>query len=498
MISFPDFYLCDVRYIISENLHQRLTMNRSCPSILLVDDDPTLVEMIKILAEKSREMTVHPAHSAKEALSVLAQKTFDVLVVDYDMPEINGIELLKILRKKGDATPIIIFTGVGGEYTAIEALNNGANFILKKGEEPRHQFRDLVAMVRRAAERNSFGGGGGVTRQIIADMINFSSDPCFAIDRGGKVIAWNDSLAQLADVQAITMMGRGENEYSVPFFGTRRKMLVDLVFESDEEIKRQKYMVVNRIPKGLVIAVTRGMKKDGSDWTLWMKAIPIFDSGGSFIASVGTIRDVTKTFGDIVISDSRLEEAAQLADEVFNEPPKPASGFFKKILGKSSAFYRDGVNLLVNEKRFTDAIGAFDKALEIDNNLAYVWNDRGTCFREIGDYTNALKSLLRAVELEPENPEYLFNLGETLEMIGTRNMSNKYLDSAIQTFRMVVNQMPNNASSWNHLGICLKEMGKTDESKFYFDRARDITLWKKDTPIPRKSDEVVKKKREQD
>ena len=107
----------------------------------------------------------------------------------------------------------------------------------------------------------------------------------------------------------------------------------------------------------------------------------------------------------------------------------------------------------------------------------------------MGDHTSALKSLLRAVELSPDNPEFLFNLGETLEMIGVMYMSNKYLDSAIQTFKMVVNQMPNNASAWNHLGVCFKEMGKTDESKFYFDRARDITLWKKDTPIRRKRDE---------
>ena len=67
-------------------------------------------------------------------------------------------------------------------------------------------------------------------------------------------------------------------------------------------------------------------------------------------------------------------------------------------------------------------------------------------------------------------------------------MSNKYLDSAIQTFKMVTNQMPNNADAWNHIGICYKEMRQIEESKFYFDRARDIRLWKKDTPIIPKRD----------
>jgi len=69
-------------------------------------------------------------------------------------------------------------------------------------------------------------------------------------------------------------------------------------------------------------------------------------------------------------------------------------------------------------------------------------------------------------------------------------MSNHYLDSAIQTFRKVVILMPNNADSWNHLGICFQGDGKILKNrKYYFDRARDIHLWKKDTPILLKHDE---------
>jgi tetratricopeptide (TPR) repeat protein len=322
-------------------------------------------------------------------------------------------------------------------------------------------------------------------------MINFSSDPSFAIDRDGKVVAWNDSMEQLTDIPADAMMGKGDNIYSEPFFGTRKKMLVNLVFEPDEEIKHQKYMLVSRVPKGQVIAVIRGQKKNGGEWTLWMKAMPVYDSQGQYIASVGTIRDVTTTFSDVTVRDSRLEEATQVAEAVSAMPKKSKGGLFGKILGKSSSHYKDGVILYVKEKKFAEAIAEFDKAIEVDDKLAYAWNDRGTCFREMGDHTNALKSLLRAVELSPDSPEYLFNLGETLEMIGVMYMSNKYLDSAIQTFKMVVNQMPNNASAWNHLGICFKEMGKADESRFYFDRSRDITLWKKDTPIKRKRDEFT-------
>jgi CheY-like chemotaxis protein len=459
--------------------------------VLLIDDDAALLEMIRLISERSREITIQTAQSAKEALGTLAQKSFDVIIVDYEMPEISGIEFLKILRKHGNITPVIVFTDVDGEHPAIEALNNGANFLLKKGEDVNNEYRELVTAVNKAMELVAMGKDPGTMQRIIADMINFSSDPGFAVDRDGKVIAWNDSMEQLTDVPAREMVGKGDNIYSEPFFGMRKKMLVDLFFESDDEIKREKYMLISRIPKGPIIAVTRGMKKNSGEWTNWMKAMLVYDSQGQVIASVSTVRDVTATFGDITIGDTGSGEAARLVEAVSTESRKKKTGIFDKVLGRTSSLYKEGVILFVKEKKYAEAIALFDTVLETDNKLAHVWNDRGTCFREMGDLTSALKSQLRAVELFPDNSEYLYDLGETLEKIGVMYMSTKYLGSAIQTFKMVVNQMPNNASAWNHLGICHKAMGKEDESKFYTDRARDIMLRKKDTPLKRKRDEFT-------
>jgi DNA-binding response OmpR family regulator/Tfp pilus assembly protein PilF len=452
-------------------------------SVLLIDDEPALLEVLKLFAERSRELSVHTAQSATEALKILPEKTFDAIIVDYSMPEIDGIEFLKIIRSEGNTTPVIIFTGAGHERQAIEAINNGANFYLKKGEDPQVQFRELITMVKTAVEKTYAGKNLGTTKRVIADMINFSSDPSFAIDREGKVVAWNTSLEQITDTPASAMIEKGDYFYAEPFFGTRRKMLANLIFEPDNEIKRNKYMIVSRVAKGPIVAVTKGLKRDGSEWTLWAKAMPVYDGQGNFIAAVETVRDVTATFKDIVIHDETQDAVANLTEAVSAQSAKPAKGMFDRILGKTSTHYKEGVILYMREKKYPEAIAEFNKALEVDDKLPYAWNDRGLCFREMGDNKSALQSLLRAVELAPENPELLFNLGETLEMIGVLYMSNKYLDSAIQTFKMVANQMPNNANAWNHIGICYKEMGKPEEAKFYFDRARDIHLWKKDTPI---------------
>jgi PAS domain S-box-containing protein len=463
-------------------------------SVLLIDDEPALLEVLKLFSERSREMSVHTTQSAAEALKLLPEKSFDAIIVDYDMPGLNGIDFLKILRSEGDTTPVIIFTGVGHERTAIEAINNGANFFLQKGDDPQAKFRELVDMVKTAVERSYAGKKLGTSQRIILDLINFSSDPSFAIDRDGKVIAWNVSIEQLTGVNARDILGKGDNIYAEPFYGVRRKMLVNLIFNTTDEIKQHKYMIISRVEKGPIIAVSKGLKKDGSDWTIWTKAMPIYDGMGNFIAAVGTSRDITATFKDLIITeDTSKAAAADLAEAVTKKSSAKEPGFFDKILGKTSSFYEEGVTLYLRDKKYPEAIAAFDKALKVDDKLSQVWNDRGLCYRQMGDNITALKSILKAVELAPENPEFLFNLGETLEMIGVLYMSNKYLESAIQTFKMVANQMPNNASVWNHIGICYKEMGQSEESKFYFDRARDIRLWKKDTPIIPHHDEILKK-----
>lgn len=462
-------------------------------SVLLIDDEPDIRDVFRLMAERSGEMTIQTAPTATEGLRVLGEKRFDAIIVDYDIPEINGIQFLKILRSRRDTTPVIFFTGAGREHTAIEALNNGANFYLKKADDPPHmQYSQLVSMVKSAAEGNYLGKPVGTAQKVIEDMVCFTSDPGFAIDRDGSVIAWNESLEQLTDTPASEVMGKRDLVYAEPFFGKRQKTLLDLVFATDEEIRKQKYMLINRIAKGPVIAVTRGQRKDGREWTLWTKAMPIFDGFGNFIAVTGTVRDVTATFSDVVIRESGVDEPPEIAFGESSSPGSTAGGLFDKLLGKAMVPYREGAVLMIREKKYGEAIAAFDRALKIDEKLACAWNDRGICFRESGDHTAALKSCLRAVECSPENTEYLFTLGETLEKIGLLYMNNKYLDSSIQVFKMVVNQMPNNMAAWNHLGICYKEMGKHEEGKFYFDRARDIHLWNKDTPTPCKRNEYLK------
>jgi len=460
-------------------------------SVLLVDDDPAILEVTRLVLEQSRDLSVKTVSSSREALELLTKNRYDAMVLDYDMPEINGIELLKIIRGKGDVTPVIIFTGVGREHAAIEALNNGANFFLKKGEDPNLPFFELKQMIRHAVDKRFIGNVKGLPWKIVSDLVNFSLDAAFAIDTKGNVIAWNPAMEHLTGVSSQTVIDKGNFIYAEPFIGRRQKMLIDLVFSSDSVIGKSGYMVVTREKNGPVIAVTRAKKADGTEWTLWMKAMPIFDNRGEFIAAVSIVRDVTTTFKDVSIGDMESLGARPLPQDTSEKAVPAPGGFIDRLLGKAAAQYKEGVRLYTRKGNYREAIQAFDRALEIDSKLPNIWNDRGICYRTLGDYDEALKSFLRAVELAPGNVEILYDLGETLEQMGVMQMNPTYLKAAVETFRMVVNILPNNRESWNHIGICLNALGKPEEAKFYSDRARDISLWNKDSPIPRKRDKYL-------
>ena len=122
-------------------------------SLLYVDDEPVLLELCTIFLERSGGFSVTTAQGAPEGLQLLSEQSFDAILSDYQMPDMDGIEFLKHLKESGDDTPFLIFTGKGREEVVIEALNNGADFYIQKGGDPKSQFAELINKIRYAVER---------------------------------------------------------------------------------------------------------------------------------------------------------------------------------------------------------------------------------------------------------------------------------------------------------------------------------------------------------
>ena len=102
--------------------------------VLHVDDDSGFLAVAKQCLEDQSQFQVDTVQSAKEALEKLKRSEYDVIVSDYQMPEKNGLELLRELRQQGSYIPFILFTCKGKEETAIEALNSGVyRYVGKEG-----------------------------------------------------------------------------------------------------------------------------------------------------------------------------------------------------------------------------------------------------------------------------------------------------------------------------------------------------------------------------
>ena len=121
--------------------------------ILVVDDEPVLLEQTRIYLEQSGDMQVDTTTSSLQVLDVLSKVPYDAVIADYEMPEMDGITLLKEVRNKDILVPFIIFSGRGREEIIIEALNNGADFYLQKGGNPSAQFAELQNMIFQAVRR---------------------------------------------------------------------------------------------------------------------------------------------------------------------------------------------------------------------------------------------------------------------------------------------------------------------------------------------------------
>jgi CheY-like chemotaxis protein len=98
--------------------------------ILYVDDEPALLELGKRYLERSRNFTVDTAVSAAEAITKLQSRSYDGIISDYQMPEMDGIAFLKYVRAHYECLPFILFTGRGREEVVIDAVNNGADFYI--------------------------------------------------------------------------------------------------------------------------------------------------------------------------------------------------------------------------------------------------------------------------------------------------------------------------------------------------------------------------------
>nr|WP_255668399.1 PAS domain-containing sensor histidine kinase [Methanocella sp. CWC-04] len=139
--------------------------------------------------------------------------------------------------------------------------------------------------------------------QRLMDIIEFLPDPTFVIDKDKKVIAWNKAMENMVGVEKKDIIGKGDYFYSIPFYGERRPILIDIIFNSDTSIESN-YNYLKRCGN-MIYGETYIQTFEGKGAYLWGKASPLYDTDGSLAGAIESIRDIT----DIKYAEEELRKS---------------------------------------------------------------------------------------------------------------------------------------------------------------------------------------------
>ncbi len=152
-------------------------------TILLCDDNAPLAEQYAYDLRRLGDYEVLTAASGTQALETMASDTVDCLVLDLEMPGMDGFGVLRALRDRGIATPVIVYTGTGNYDRCVQAIKAGAYAFIDKAEPvervvreienaiERRRILDEVAVLRRYADDESALLGASPAMRALKDAI---------------------------------------------------------------------------------------------------------------------------------------------------------------------------------------------------------------------------------------------------------------------------------------------------------------------------------------
>lgn len=162
--------------------------------ILHVDDEVGFLDLVGFFLKREGDFEVETTTTAESALEKMESEDYDAIVVDFSLPGMDGIELLKIVRAKGLRIPYVLFTGKGKEETAVEALNSGADFYLQKGASPQLQFKELANMLRKSVQVSRSEAAARQGDRFLSSVFSSIQDGISVLDKEMNILRVNQTM----------------------------------------------------------------------------------------------------------------------------------------------------------------------------------------------------------------------------------------------------------------------------------------------------------------
>jgi signal transduction histidine kinase/DNA-binding response OmpR family regulator len=182
--------------------------------------------------------------------------------------------------------------------------------VAQRTEELEIANRDLHCEVQ---ERTLAEAAMKDSEHRLADIINFLPDATFVIDKEGTVIAWNLAIEKMTGFKAVDILGKDRYEYSLPFYGERRPILIDLVLKPCSDFEKA-YDSIKKHDSSTIVGESFVPDLNGKAIYLLGSAAVLYDSEGNIYGAIESIRDITerkKAEEDLKNARDRAESATK-------------------------------------------------------------------------------------------------------------------------------------------------------------------------------------------
>ncbi len=177
-----------------------------------------------------------------------------------------------------------------GDFSGRASVDSGIEVVAKLGELINLEADALTNAISRAQHAEETAK---YAYQQLLDIVEFLPDATFVVDQDKRVIAWNRAIEKMTGIEKQEIIGKGDYEYALPFYGERRPILIDLIDESPDAA-RHKYKYIKNEGRTLYTEAFVPTFRNLGIRYFWATATPLFNKEGKQIGGIESIRDITE------------------------------------------------------------------------------------------------------------------------------------------------------------------------------------------------------------
>jgi DNA-binding NtrC family response regulator len=261
-------------------------------TILIIDDEAAIRESLETLLEMDG-YNIAVAESAEEGLARIAERPFDLVLLDLALPDRSGMEVLREIRERDSQLAVIMITAYGTVENAVQAMQNGAaNFIQKPWDNEKLLADVRIVVARRRAEEENIQ-----LKRALKQRYNFEN----IVGKSESMLRIFDLVAQVAPSRS-TILIQGES-------GTGKELIAKAIHMNSPRRDRP-FVPVNTgsMPADLLESTLFGHVKGAFTSAIASKKglFEVADRGTIFLDEIGTMNLETQAKILRVLQDRRF------------------------------------------------------------------------------------------------------------------------------------------------------------------------------------------------